>query len=1070
MPRNYFAPASANHKLIYFCLCLVYWTLPADAQQADRGLTPANAQTIAATERMGLGHNQAILFATNLYDDPKWPPLVNPVPDAEAIAKELRENYGFSVEVVTNPTREQIVRKLVEYHLKTYEPSDQLFIFFAGHGFFDDVVKQGFIVARNSASDDVTRGTYESYDDLRSNIDSIGAKHILLIMDACFSGTFDPRVGAGSSRGPDEYANISLAKLLDQRSHLETRKFITSGGKHYVSDGVPGHHSPFAAHLLEALRLPQEKGGFLTFNALLDEVDRTAQQPIPGEWGKNEPGSDFLFIPLSGRKALTDTEADVAPPVDNPPLMGVTADKSRPSIAVTGFVNLLGKPADSWISTALSEWITTELGAGDRLLPISGEDLAAARNDLAINDSSGLSTDMIQKLRARLHCDYLVSGSYALRQDGSGELRLDLRLQATSPGSSPAMFSETGKTSDLTALAEKSAAALRSRLNITDATPAQATDRARDLAQPEQAAKDYFEGLRKLRSYDLLGARDDFEHALVQSHAFTLARVQLAKVWSLLGYDAKAREAITAALNEKQNLDLESRLTLEGEDRRYAGDWAGAAEIYSSLWIDFHDKDEYAIQLAKVQIDAGKPVDALGTITRLRAQSKTAAEDSRVDLAEALAFCAQGDAGACARSADTAAKKALKENSRMLAAEAYWKKCQATRQLGDVKAAEEACEKANGLADVAGGQLIKARSLSVLASLMKDQGNNSEATELQRQALRSANEIGSRKDIAGAQLNLANSLSTQGLMDEALANYRSALQITLEIGDQGQQALAQMGLGSAAYTTGDFQTSRDMYGAAAKTALAIKDSATEIDAIRNLAMVQFALGEISLARKSALEAGDLARGAGLRDALGSALVLLGDILTALDDLKSATQQYADAAQIYKDVQDPSGSATVDLSLASLDLEAGKSAKGAALCQRVVEEAEKEKDVDLEASGRETRARCLLAQGDVNGAQAEVQAAAALAPQDHIVRISLTITGARIQARTGNPREAARGLETAYQEARRLKLVGLQFEVRLAQADALAASDPVSAASARKVLASEARQRSYLLVARKAEGK
>jgi hypothetical protein len=107
---------------------------------------------------------------------------------------------------------------------------------------------------------------------------------------------------------------------------------------------------------------------------------------------------------------------------------------------------------------------------------------------------------------------------------------------------------------------------------------------------------------------------------------------------------------------------------------------------------------------------------------------------------------------------------------------------------------------------------------------------------------------------------------------------------------------------------------------------------------------------------------------------------------------------------------------------------------------------------------------------VNGAQAEVQAAAALAPQDHIVRISLTITGARIQARTGNPREAARGLETAYQEARRLKLVGLQFEVRLAQADALAASDPVSAASARKVLASEARQRSYLLVARKAEGK
>ena len=44
----------------------------------------------------------ALLFATDVYDE--WEDLSNPVYDATAIEKELREKYGFETELVLNET------------------------------------------------------------------------------------------------------------------------------------------------------------------------------------------------------------------------------------------------------------------------------------------------------------------------------------------------------------------------------------------------------------------------------------------------------------------------------------------------------------------------------------------------------------------------------------------------------------------------------------------------------------------------------------------------------------------------------------------------------------------------------------------------------------------------------------------------------------------------------------------------------------------------------------------------------------------------------------------------------
>ena len=43
-------------------------------------------------------------------------------------------------------------------------------------------------------------------------------------------------------------------EYINRKLKLKTRKFLTSGGKEYVSDGRPGQHSPFVRKLLEAIR------------------------------------------------------------------------------------------------------------------------------------------------------------------------------------------------------------------------------------------------------------------------------------------------------------------------------------------------------------------------------------------------------------------------------------------------------------------------------------------------------------------------------------------------------------------------------------------------------------------------------------------------------------------------------------------------------------------------------------------------------------------------------------------------------------------------------------------------
>lgn len=254
---------------------------------------PATA-TAAATENSvtpSEGKRYALLVATGDYDE--WSQLVNPVPDVRALGELLQQRYGFLAESLENPTREEILGKLRRYVGRDYGPNDQVLIAFAGHGTYDEVTEIGFLAARDSASRarDPNFSTVIGYPMLLSLIDKIPSPQVLLAVDACFSG--------------------SLAGLSGQAEDSLVRRFLTSGGTEYTSDGDPDRHSPFMAALLGALEQPGDDGtvGFGDLRAALSAV-RPA--PRSGRFGR-DGGGELGFV-ASGAGARSMQRAPRADP------------------------------------------------------------------------------------------------------------------------------------------------------------------------------------------------------------------------------------------------------------------------------------------------------------------------------------------------------------------------------------------------------------------------------------------------------------------------------------------------------------------------------------------------------------------------------------------------------------------------------------------------------------------------------------------------------------------------------------------------------------------------------------
>ena len=741
----------------------------------------------------------------------------------------------------------------------------------------------------------------------------------------------------------------------------------------------------------------------------------------------------------------------------------------RRSVAVLGFRNLTGRPADQWMSTALSEMLTTELAAGEQLRTVPGEDVTRARLDLNIPESESLSESTLAQLRKRLGSDLVVVGSYF---DMNGQVRVDIRLQDASGVGTIANFSETGTEQNFLEIVSRMGSSVRARCGIRDLTPTQSANLRASLPANSEAARLYAEGLERMREFDPAAAREKFEAMVKADPSNALAHSALSSAWSQLGFDSKAVAEAKKAFDLSQNLSREEKLAIEGAYEVADKKWDKAIEAYRALFDFFPDNLEYGLALSDSQVSGGKAKDALDTVRRMRQGTSPKAnrnsDNPLIDLAEARAAAALSDYQHAQAAASRAAGAAARQGARLERAQALLQQCSAFQVLGQLEDAKRAGQEAREIfadSHYARGQ---ARSLTCIAIVLDNQGDLLSAQQMHEAALALAQGIGARIEIAGALINLGNVLSERGRLEESNAKYQAAVAVSIEIDDRADQLRAQSNLGNNLMTLGQFRSAQKQLEDSLAIAHAIGDQQGAVESLINLGAISYALGGLSKSEQELNEALKLSRSLGFRADCAFALSALGDVALAQDNLSAAESDYSESLQIGKELDQKDVVAAGQLAMAALALERGDSVSAENMARDVVQKANALDNSEQEMAARNLLAKTLVEQGKLDAADTELKAGAQLPVRSETSKLFWSITAGELLAREGKKSDAARVLLQAQVRAKAMEYVPGEYQVRLALIEA-GIPERSRITPETRALVEDASKRGFQLLARKAGG-
>jgi len=226
-----------------------------------------------------------IILAANDYK--YFNPLSNAVADAKAFKKLMVDEYGIDsmavYELYNLDLTHEKIRNLIIKVKNIALPTDNVIIYYAGHGMYDAEFDEGAWIpvdAREGQIDD-----YIPNSRLLKYLNSLNVKHLVLIADACFSGSL--------------FVSGEQSNFTKNDESLPSRWGFSSGNIEYVMDGTPGTHSPFADALLTNLK--NNSNSEIPISELISGVSTkvrslTQQSPIGRPLDvKGNAGGEFIF-------------------------------------------------------------------------------------------------------------------------------------------------------------------------------------------------------------------------------------------------------------------------------------------------------------------------------------------------------------------------------------------------------------------------------------------------------------------------------------------------------------------------------------------------------------------------------------------------------------------------------------------------------------------------------------------------------------------------------------------------------------------------------------------------------
>lgn len=240
--------------------------------------------TNLANEALVPGKYYALVIGINSYPE-MGEDLDNAIRDARALYDVLAERYTFEKENMTlllNPGREDLYVAFDKLSSRV-GPNDNLLIFYAGHGLWEEDSGLGYWLPSNARKEN--RAAWFPNSSLVDYLKAIKSRHTLLISDACFAGSiFKTRRVSGEA-----------SEVIEELYRLPSRKAITSGTFSEVPD-----ESVFIEYLIDRLKNNTDK--YLPSESLYSRIRVAVENNSPTVprtgviQGVGDEGGDFIFI------------------------------------------------------------------------------------------------------------------------------------------------------------------------------------------------------------------------------------------------------------------------------------------------------------------------------------------------------------------------------------------------------------------------------------------------------------------------------------------------------------------------------------------------------------------------------------------------------------------------------------------------------------------------------------------------------------------------------------------------------------------------------------------------------
>jgi hypothetical protein len=260
---------------------------------------PATAPAISGPVDIDFGRFYALIIGNNRYTH--YPRLETAVNDARMVDRILRKKYGFKTTLLLNADRYSILSALSDYR-KQLGKNDNLLVYYAGHGALDNSNERGHWLPVDAEPNNPSN--WISNTDITDIINTMNAKHVMVVADSCYSGALTRSSLARLAPDLPDKLRMKWYKVM---AATRSRTALTSGGLGPVLDTGSGDHSVFAKAFLDALKkndtiieaysIYRRVSNQVVTNAAKLHIEQTPQY-APIRHSGHEAG-EFLFVPAT---------------------------------------------------------------------------------------------------------------------------------------------------------------------------------------------------------------------------------------------------------------------------------------------------------------------------------------------------------------------------------------------------------------------------------------------------------------------------------------------------------------------------------------------------------------------------------------------------------------------------------------------------------------------------------------------------------------------------------------------------------------------------------------------------